>query len=81
MEKDWEINTSSFKYGTGIWLPREVCCETFYKDLGGEILTFGSDSHDHNEHFLGSLRRSSCLAKKLGFVINVYFAKNRSLSS
>lgn len=63
--KGIEINTSSFKYGTGIWLPREEVLKR-YRELGGEILTFGSDSHDpafFGDHF----EEAHALAEKLGF--------------
>lgn len=43
--KGLEINTSSFKYGTGTWLPRRSILSR-YLNLGGEILTFGSDAHN-----------------------------------
>lgn len=63
--KGLEINTSSFKYGTGTWLPRESILRR-YKELGGEILTFGSDAHDpkyYQYHFNDAI----ALAKELGF--------------
>lgn len=73
--KGLEINTSSFKYGTGIWLPREDVLK-LYKDLGGEILTFGSDSHDP-EHFLDHFEEAHALAKKLGFRYQCIFRKRK----
>ncbi|MBQ0079436.1 MAG: histidinol-phosphatase HisJ family protein [Eubacterium sp.] len=63
--KGIEINTSSFKYGTGIWLPRESILKR-YLDLGGEILTFGSDAHEpkyYQYHFNDAIE----LAKSIGF--------------
>lgn len=63
--KGIEINTSSFKYGTGTWLPREAVLR-LYKDLGGEILTFGSDSHQP-KHFLDHFDEAYELARSLGF--------------
>lgn len=63
--KGLEINTSSFKYGTGIWLPRESILKR-YLELGGEILTFGSDAHDpkyYQYHFNDAVE----FAKKMGF--------------
>ena len=39
-----EVNTSGFRYGLGQPLPsRDIL--TLYKDLGGEIITTGSDAH------------------------------------
>lgn len=63
--KGIEINTSSFKYGMGIWLPREEVL-SHYRRLGGEILTFGSDSHDP-QHFGDHFKEAHALAEKLGF--------------
>ncbi|MCB6993134.1 histidinol-phosphatase HisJ family protein [bacterium 210820-DFI.6.37] len=63
--KGLEINTSSFKYGTGIWLPREEALK-LYRELGGEILTFGSDSHDP-KYFRDHFDEAHELAKSLGF--------------
>ena len=40
-----EVNTSSFRYGLEDLTPSRRLLE-LYRDLGGEILTFGSDAHD-----------------------------------
>lgn len=63
--KGIEINTSSFKYGTGTWLPRESILKR-YHELGGEILTFGSDSHSP-EYYQFHFNDAAELAKSLGF--------------
>lgn len=63
--KGIEINTSSFKYGTGTWLPRESILKR-YLQLGGEILTFGSDAHSP-EHYQYHFNDAAELAKTLGF--------------
>lgn len=63
--KGLEINTSSFKYGTGTWLPREVILKR-YQELGGEILTFGSDAHNP-EHYRFHFDDATEFAKSLGF--------------
>ncbi len=60
-----EINTSSFKYGTGTWMPRESVLRR-YLELGGEAVTFGSDAHDpayYQDHFGDAVE----FAKSLGF--------------
>lgn len=63
--KGIEINTSSFRYGLDDLTPsREIL--TLYKELGGTIITIGSDAHDesyvgHNIAFVKSE------LKKLGF--------------
>lgn len=63
--KGLEINTSNFKYKTGIWLPREEVLK-LYRELGGEILTFGSDTHGP-EHLLNHFDQAHEFAKSLGF--------------
>lgn len=73
--KGLEINTSSFKYGTGIWLPREEVLK-LYRDLGGEILTFGSDSHDP-EHFMDHFEEAYALAARLGFRYQCTFRQRK----
>lgn len=73
--KGLEINTSSFKYGTGIWLPREEVLK-LYRELGGEILTFGSDSHDP-QHFRDHFEQAQELAKSLGFRYQCTFRQRK----
>ena len=73
--KGLEINTSSFKYGTGIWLPREEVL-TLYKELGGEILTFGSDSHTPT-YFRYCFEQAHALAKSMGFKYECTFRKRK----
>lgn len=63
--KGLEINTSSFKYGTDSWLPRESILKR-YLELGGEILTFGSDAHSP-EYYMYHFRDAVEFAKFLGF--------------
>lgn len=63
--KGLEINTSSFHYKTGEWMPRASILRR-YKELGGEILTFGSDAHDpknYQQHFNEAIE----FAASLGF--------------
>lgn len=63
--KGLEINTSSFRYGTDIWLPRGSILKR-YLELGGEILTFGSDAHSpeyYRFHFSDAVE----FARSLGF--------------
>lgn len=73
--KGIEINTSSFKYGTAAWLPRESILKR-YLELGGEILTFGSDAHDpkyYRYHFNDAVD----LAKSLGFKYYCMFRQRK----
>ncbi len=44
-EKGLEINTSGFKYGLGQTHPQQAILER-YHELGGRIITVGSDSHN-----------------------------------
>lgn len=74
--KGLEINTSSFKYGTGTWLPRESILKR-YHELGGEILTFGSDAHDpkyYQYHFNDAVT----LAKEIGFKYYCQFRNRKA---
>ena len=73
--KGIEINTSSFKYGNGTWLPRESILGR-YRELGGEILTFGSDAHNpgyYQFHFNDAIE----LAKSLGYRYYCTFRKRK----
>lgn len=63
--KGIEINTSSHRYGLNDSQPSRKILE-LYRDLGGEIITIGSDSH--KEIQLGAyLMESQKLLKELGF--------------
>lgn len=46
VNKGIEINTSSFRYTNTLPLSQDVL--RFYRELGGEIITLGSDSHTTN---------------------------------
>lgn len=70
--KGLEINTSSFRYGTQAWLPRESILRR-YNELGGEILTMGSDAHSP-QHYQAHFEDAVELAKSLGFK---YYCKFR----
>lgn len=51
--KGIELNTSSFKYGMAETCPSEEILR-LYREMGGEILTLGSDAHDPSritDHF------------------------------
>lgn len=74
--KGLEINTSSFKYGTGTWLPRESILRR-YHELGGEVLTFGSDAHDpiyYQYHFNDAVE----FAKHIGFKYYCQFRQRKA---
>ena len=63
--KGIELNTSSHRYGLKDSQP---CAEILklYRDLGGRILTIGSDSHAPS-HLGAYIREDSLVLKKLGF--------------
>ncbi|MCC8044156.1 MAG: histidinol-phosphatase HisJ family protein [Clostridiales bacterium] len=63
--KGIELNTSSHRYGLKDSQP---CTEILklYRDLGGRILTIGSDSHAPS-HLGAYIREDSLVLKKLGF--------------
>lgn len=63
--KGIEINTGSLYRGMDYAHPHIEILK-LYKELGGEILTFGSDAHD-NIHLGYSFSDAAKLAKSLGF--------------
>lgn len=63
--KGIELNTSSKRYGLDETTPSEEILR-LYKDLGGEIITIGSDSHKPGQ--LGSyIKESKLYLKSIGF--------------
>lgn len=73
--KSVEINSSSFKYRMGTFLPRESVLRR-YRELGGEMLTIGSDSHNP-AHYQDHFEEPIALAKSLGFKYHCTY-KNRT---
>lgn len=63
--KGIEINTSGFKYGLGCPHPEQVILNRYY-ELGGEIITIGSDAHisDHIGYDFG---KAEAILKEIGF--------------
>lgn len=71
--KGIEINSSNHRYGLSDMTPsREIL--RLYKDLGGRILTFGSDAHK-KEHLFAYMPQTMAEAKKLGFTEFCTFEK------
>lgn len=64
-----EINTSGIRYGLGEFHPAPAILE-LYRDLGGEIITVGSDSHKP-EHLGKYITEAYDLLRSLGYE-NVY---------
>lgn len=63
--KGIELNTSFHRYGLSDSTPSRAILE-LYRDLGGRILTVGSDSHKP-EHLGAYIREGQALLKELGF--------------
>ena len=63
--KGIEINTSSHRYGLKDTTPSKDILK-LYKELGGTIITIGSDSHK-KEHLGAYIEETKELLKKLGF--------------
>lgn len=63
--KGIEVNTSSYRYGLPDTMPsREIL--KLYKELGGRIITLGSDSHKP-EHLGACMEETKGILKDLGF--------------
>lgn len=60
-----EVNTSGIRYGLGCFQPADEVL-ALYRDLGGRIVTVGSDSHKP-EHLGAHLTRAQDLLRSLGF--------------
>lgn len=63
--KGIEINTSTQRYGMPGTFPSRRLLELYY-DLGGKILTIGSDSHD-TKHMADLIPETQKMLKKIGF--------------
>lgn len=63
--KGIELNTSFHRYGLSDSTPSRAILE-LYRDLGGEILTIGSDSH-RPDHLGAYIQEGQELLKSLGF--------------
>ncbi len=73
--KGIEINTSCFQYGSSMWLPRKEVLD-LYRQLGGEILTFGSDAHEPGQ-LANHFEEAYELAKSLGFRYQCAFRQRK----
>ena len=71
--KGIEINTGSLYRGMDYAHPHPEILK-LYKELGGEILTFGSDAHD-NIHAGYEFKKARDLALALGFKYRTEFNK------
>ena len=65
MGKGIELNTAGWKYGLAFCHPHpEILCR--YKELGGEIITVGSDAHKP-EHVAYDFQKAADVLKACGF--------------
>lgn len=72
--KGLEINTSGFRYGLGYAHPTNAILQKFY-DIGGRIITVGSDAH-HVDQLAGNFKEAYRTLSKIGFTDIAVF-KNR----
>jgi histidinol-phosphatase (PHP family) len=75
--KGIEINTAGFKYGLGHAHPKPEVLKR-YKELGGELITIGSDAHKP-EHLAYDFNLVPELLKELGFRYYATFVKGKPL--
>lgn len=73
--KGIEANTSGYKYGMGGPHPRAAILKR-YLELGGEILTIGSDGHQPN-HMAYDFNSAESLLKELGFKYYTVFENRK----
>lgn len=75
--KGIEINTAGFKYGLGFPHPQTDILER-YKELGGELITIGSDGHKP-EHLGYDFPRAEQLLLSLGFNYYATFEQKKPI--
>lgn len=73
--KGIEINTSGFKYGLGRPHPEQTILNRYY-ELGGEIITVGSDAHI-SEHIAYDFSKAEAILKEIGFNYYTVFAERK----
>ncbi|MCR5202003.1 MAG: histidinol-phosphatase HisJ family protein [Lachnospiraceae bacterium] len=72
-----ELNTAGLKYGLGHPHPHIEILKR-YKELGGEIITVGSDAHE-TRHLGGYFDIAANTLKEAGFVYYAEFAKRKPI--
>jgi histidinol-phosphatase (PHP family) len=75
MGKGIEVNTSGLKYGLEFPHPRTEILKR-YKELGGELITIGSDAH-MPEHLCYDFSKAEELLKSLGFKYYAIFRQGK----
>ena len=74
-DKGIELNTSGLKYGLGYPHPKQEVLRR-YKELGGELITIGSDAH-RPEHLCYDFQLVPDLLKNLGFRYYATFVQGK----
>ncbi|NLO10229.1 MAG: histidinol-phosphatase HisJ family protein [Clostridiales bacterium] len=75
--KGIELNTSGYKYGLGHPHPKTEILKR-YKELGGEIITIGSDAH-LPEHLCFDFERAANLLKSIGYDYYTTFKEGKPI--
>lgn len=75
--KGIELNTSGYKYGLGQPHPHDDIIKR-YKELGGEIITIGSDAHK-TEHLAYDFKKAKELLLSLGYRYYTIFEKRKPI--
>jgi histidinol-phosphatase (PHP family) len=75
--KGIEVNTSGYKYGLGHPHPKTEVLKR-YKELGGEIITIGSDAH-LPEHLCFDFERVTALLKSIGYRYYTIFKEGKPI--
>ena len=77
MGKGIELNTAGWKYGLAFCHPHpEILCR--YKELGGEIITVGSDAHKP-EHVAYDFQKAADVLKACGFKYYTEFEERKPI--
>ncbi len=76
-DKGIEVNTSSHRYGLKDLTPSRDILE-LYKELGGKIITIGSDTHQKN-HLGAYIEETKIELRKLGFEYYCTFDKMKPI--
>lgn len=76
-DKGLEVNTSGIRYGLGQFNP-QIPILRRYAELGGEIITIGSDSH-YNHHVGFLWEEAALMLKNIGFKYYSTFEKHEPI--
>ena len=76
MGKGIELNTAGLKYGLGWAHPHPEVLKR-YRELGGEIITVGSDGHK-GEHIAYDFDKADEILKSAGFTYRTVFRKRKA---